>query len=454
MRRRQRQGASGSPRRQRLGQTRRPAAPGTPAGGAPGLAPGSAPQEATAAALEHKRGAALPGPPSPVAASRPRSSAPFPPPAPPPGALPEAPSAAVRRNDPDQALAQGRWVKWIGGASNQDLAAIEDLAGLYSLAGVHCLDVAADPAVVAAARRGMAWAEVRGAARPWLMVSLSDGSDPHFRKAWFDPGRCPPTCPRPCERVCPALAIPPLQSGRETPASGVLPERCYGCGRCLPACPHGLIEDQDQLLAPDAVAPLLQALRPDAIELHTRIGRDGAFAARLAQVRSAAIPLRRLAVSCGLEGEGGAAQDVEALAERFVDGFWNRFAQVRSAGFTPLWQLDGRPMSGDVGAGTARAAVALWTRVARRMPPGPLQLAGGTNDRTLPLVEALQPPWRGLVAGVAFGSVARARLQPLLVQAQQRGGRLLDQADLLPQACALASNLVAPWLGRRRIRRC
>ena len=43
-------------------------------------------------------------------------------------------------------------MKWIGGASNQDLAAIEDLAGLYSLAGVHCLDLAADPAVVAAAR--------------------------------------------------------------------------------------------------------------------------------------------------------------------------------------------------------------------------------------------------------------------------------------------------------------
>ena len=49
-------------------------------------------------------------------------------------------------------------MKWIGGASNQDLAAIVDVAGLYSLAGVHCLDRAAVPAVVAAARRGIAWA--------------------------------------------------------------------------------------------------------------------------------------------------------------------------------------------------------------------------------------------------------------------------------------------------------
>jgi len=361
-------------------------------------------------------------------------------------------------------------VKWIGGASNQDLAAIEDLAGLYGLAGVHCLDLAADPAVVAAARRGIAWAEARGAARPWLMVSLSDGADPHFRKAWFDPSRCPPDCPRPCERICPALAIPALgpaaeaisrfSGAQDAAASGVQEERCYGCGRCLPACPIGLIEERDQLLPAAAVAPLLAALRPDAIELHTRIGRAGAFAARLDQVRAAGIPLRRLAVSCGLEVEGAprpatAAGEAlalrpEALAEQLVDELWNRFAQLRAAGLAPIWQLDGRPMSGDVGAGTARSAVQLLLRVAPRLPPGPVQLAGGTNDRTLPLVEELALPWRAMVAGVAFGSVARARLQSLLVQAQQRGGRLLDQADLLPEAAAIAAALVRPWLLRRR----
>ena len=361
-------------------------------------------------------------------------------------------------------------MKWIGGASNQDLAAIEDLAGLYSLAGVHCLDLAADPAVVAAARRGIAWAEARGAARPWVMVSLSDGSDPHFRKAWFDSARCPLDCPRPCERVCPAQAIPALgheplaiskiSQAHAGAASGVLEERCYGCGRCLPACPLGLIEERDQLLPAAAVPPLLAALRPDAIELHTRIDRSGAFAARLAQVRAADLPLRRLAVSCGLEvegaapaagtGEGSATKHAAASAERLTDELWDRFAQVRAAGFAPLWQLDGRPMSGDVGAGTARAAVGLLRRVAGRLPPGPVQLAGGTNDRTLPLVETLERSERGMVAGVAFGSVARARLQDLLLRAQKRGGRLLDQADLLPEACGLAGDLVAPWLKRAR----
>ncbi|MEB3194456.1 MAG: LdpA C-terminal domain-containing domain [Cyanobacteriota bacterium] len=330
-------------------------------------------------------------------------------------------------------------MKWIGGASNQDLQAIEDLAGLYSLAGVHCLDLAADPAVVAAARRGVAWAAERGAPIPWLMISLSDGTDPHFRKAWFDPQRCPPDCSRPCTRVCPAVAI--------SERAGVVAERCYGCGRCLPACPLSLIEERQSFLEPSAVGPLLAALRPDAVEVHTQIGRGEAFAERLRQVRSAGVPLQRLAVSCGLESQRveGTAPSAATLAR----DLWHHFSLVRAAGLRPLWQLDGRPMSGDVGAGTAHAAVRLLRAVGPLAPPGPLQLAGGTNAHTLTLLEDL-PAGSPTVAGVAFGSVARQPLQGLLQEAQGRGQRLLDLPDLLTPALARARALVHPWARRRQ----
>ncbi len=331
---------------------------------------------------------------------------------------------------PEQSLAAGHWVKLICGASNQDLPAIEDLCGIYALAGVDCIDMAADRAVVAAARRGMAWAAERCARQPWLMVSLSDGADPHFRKAWFDPERCPPACPRPCQRVCPALAIG---------ASGaVLEQRCYGCGRCLPVCPLGLIEERDHQLAPEAVAPLLEELRPETVEIHTRPGRGQAFADRLLQVKASGLVLKRLAVSCGLEDLVGPGAP-GALA----DELWGRFIELRALGFRPLWQLDGRPMSGDLGAGSAHAAVRLLRELRAIAPPGPLQLAGGTNTSSLAQVH--RQGLRGAVAGVAFGGVARRLLQPLLLRAQERGTALLADRELVAEALQVARSLLDPW---------
>ena len=106
---------------------------------------------------------------------------------------------------PNAALQSGRWVKLICGAGNQDLVAIEDLCALYTAAGVHCIDIAADTGVAEAARRGINWALARGAQRPWLMVSLSDGADPHFRKASFDPSRCPSNWPQALSKGLPGL---------------------------------------------------------------------------------------------------------------------------------------------------------------------------------------------------------------------------------------------------------
>jgi hypothetical protein len=204
----------------------------------------------------------------------------------------------------------------------------------------------------------------------------------------------------------------------------------------LPACPYGLIQERDHRLGLAAVAELLISIRPDAIEIHTAPGHDEGFETLLQSLDQASLSLRRLAVSCGLEAHGMAAEELATT-------FWRRHSRLRCRGFSPLWQLDGRPMSGDVGAGTARSAVQLWRTMRSIAPPGPLQLAGGTNHHTLHHLNSDEQP-----AGIAFGGVARRLLLPLLKEAQLRGESLREWPEGLEQAVALARELVTPWMNR------
>ena len=104
-----------------------------------------------------------------------------------------------------EALRSHQWFKLICGASYQHLPSIRHLALIYTLAGADCIDMAPDPATIAAAREGIAAALELDpkAIAPLVMVSFNDGEDPHFRKAFFDPELCPSNCSRPCEKVCP-----------------------------------------------------------------------------------------------------------------------------------------------------------------------------------------------------------------------------------------------------------
>ncbi len=328
--------------------------------------------------------------------------------------------------DGDLALSKQTWVKLICGASNQDLPSITDLCAVYAAAGVNCIDVAADIAVVNAAEKGLDWAESEHGVRPWLMVSVSDGKDAHFRKAYFDPNKCPKDCSRPCEKVCPADAI--------HNEIGIIENQCYGCGRCLPTCPLGIIEEKDQYLNASEFGSLISKIRPDAVEIHTAPGRKRTFESAVKAIVESEVPLNRIAVSCGLEGHG---INEETLAQEL----WLRHACLRKYGQKPLWQLDGRPMSGDLGKGTGKFAISLWNKIRPIAPPGPLQLAGGTNAHTINYLPNDQRP-----EGIAFGGMARKLIQPFLIQAQEKNLKLIDWPDGWDPAIKKAKELINPWL--------
>lgn len=316
----------------------------------------------------------------------------------------------TEQHSPLQSLREGHWFKLICGASFQHLPAIRNLTLVYTLAGADCIDVAADPAVILAAQEAitvarqftdlrLAW--VSPAPRPWLMVSLNDGEDPHFRKAEFLPDRCPVDCARPCEAICPAEAID---------ATGVIGDRCYGCGRCLPICPLQHITARTYVSTPQAIAPLIGAAGIDAIEIHTQPGHFEGFRRLWAAISPHAQRLKVLAISCP-DGE-----DLIPYLQTLAD-------LIAPLPCPLIWQTDGRPMSGDIGIGTTKATVKLGQKVLQAGLPGYVQLAGGTNHhtvaklRSLNLLRSPQRPSTNSsrpIAGVAYGSYARTLLRPFL----------------------------------------
>ncbi len=325
---------------------------------------------------------------------------------------------------PLQSLRAGHWFKLICGASFQHLPAIRHLTLAYTLAGADCIDVAADPAIVATAREAIAVAHQLALAAqakgfgirhsPWLMVSLNDGEDPHFRKAEFNPATCPADCPRPCVPICPAEAI--VFNREPDRFSGVITDRCYGCGRCVPICPVQQVGTRAYVYAPAVIAPLIWAAGVDAIEIHTQVGHYSDFQRLWAALAPGVDRLKLVAISCPDHPD-------------LLDYLWALHDLITPLRPALLWQTDGRPMSGDIGDGATRACVKLGQKVLAAGLPGFVQLAGGTNRHTVAKLAtlglwrpAIEPAERGdrppsaHIAGIAYGSYARSLLAPILNQ--------------------------------------
>lgn len=353
-----------------------------------------------------------------------------------------------------RSLSRGTFVKLICGASNNDVALVRNLCFVYTLAGCDCIDVSLDEAVLIAANEGITAAMERSPTqeRPLVMVSVNDFDDPHFRKAQFDVRLCPADCPRPCERVCPAWAIPQADKRpAELSHRGVVTERCYGCGRCVPVCPLGLIETTSYTVEREAVCRVLAAGKAQALEIHTQPGSEPHFASLWEAVGEAVLThAALLAVSF---------PDSGADTVPFVEGLQGilsshpRFGDFRGR---QIWQTDGRPMSGDIGRGTARAACEMGRRVLDgasrdgRFSVGGgqqyVQLAGGTNDYSLVLAKELDLLGRPGFGGFAFGGFARKTIGKRLLDLEEQfpGARLESHPEVLESCLDFAHKLVSP----------
>ena len=320
-----------------------------------------------------------------------------------------------------------KWIKLICGASNEDIVAIEDLCAIYTAAGVNYIDVAAEVSIVHAAKKGIEWAKKVSKNSPGLMISISDGDDIHFRKAKFDPLQCPPNCPRPCEKVCPTSAID---------NSGIKENKCYGCGRCLNSCPLNLISDYEYNLSKDDLASTLQKIKPDAVEIHTDINRIDSFRKVVNTLKNSETKLKNISTSCGLNQLVQKSHEPEDL----LKALWERYEILNELKIPLIWQLDGRPMSGDLAPATSRDTVNLFEKIGSDLPPGLIQLAGGTNEKTYEFLNS-----NNLPDGIAFGSAARKIMQPFIEFAHKNNKRIYEYPERMSLAIKKAEKFLEPW---------
>ena len=258
-------------------------------------------------------------------------------------------------------------------------------------------------------------------------MSINDGEDPHFRKAYFNPNQCLSNCHRPCESICPADAIQFNQLNQ-----GIIEDLCYGCGRCLPICPINIIDTKSKIISTREVLQWLDILPLDAIEIHTQEEHFEHFCDVWQVVQPNLSKLKLIAISC-------------PYTPTVTDYLTQIYQHIHPVNIPLIWQTDGRPMSGDIGSGTTHLTIKYAQKVKELNMQGFIQLAGGTNEYTVAKLHSLNliP---STVSGVAYGSKGRKLIADTLHQLESISdhNQLESYPDLLWQGIKQVRELVAP----------
>lgn len=282
----------------------------------------------------------------------------------------------------EQALQERRFFKLICGASYRNTSFVATLARIFAEAGAHVIDVGARPELVAAARAGIAQAQLPTAGLPLIMVSVGINQDLHFLRVEKDFSRCDGHGF--CVNACPHEVFV---------GSEIRLENCLGCDHCVIACPTKALS----LVARDPLHEVQGLLRDcfaagaTALEVHTGDGSLPELQDLLAQLAPLREQIELLAFSLGAHGQSLPEIAQLALTIRAL------------AGPDILIQADGKPISGRKGEKSTLPCLELAETLFAQGLDAYVQVSGGTNDLTGALARRRQSG----IHGVGMGSFAR-----------------------------------------------
>ncbi|KAK9991729.1 hypothetical protein SO802_026714 [Lithocarpus litseifolius] len=212
---------------------------------------------------------------------------------------------------------------------------------------VDCIDCAAVAAVVSVVNDGIKSArDIVGLRRPWSLIwrivhLTVQGHARLFVLLSLNEGNCT------------LKVLNGTDASRFLKGGVISTERCYGSGHCFPVCPYSNIRVVTYIRDTTATADLIKRNGIDAVEIHTS-GRQTALFERLWDGLGDSIAhLRLICVSLANVGDStlSSMNTMYSIVEPNLPCF-------------NLWQLDGHPMSGDIGLGATRESTAFAVRLA------------------------------------------------------------------------------------------
>lgn len=318
-------------------------------------------------------------------------------------------------------LRERDFVKIICAAGTEDPLIVKNIALIYTLAGADCIDMAANPSIVKAARAGVELAKSLAlkfgkgeASEPILCISFGVKGDQHVRKARvteIGKGLVALT------KVCPTNAIVGGTNGEPV---RVIEPLCIGAGKCALVKP-GAIEFYTPERNLREILPLCKAEGAAMFELHANAGTDEEVVEDW-QLMNEVNPGGYLSMCIGRSYKS----NKEIL---------ERVEKIRAiSGQRTIIQADGNPMTGESDSmNCGLQAVAMGDIIRKMRNPPFVLLSGGTNAKSVELAK-----FSGvLLNGISFGSYARKIVYKYITMAGLEG-----KEEELREAVGLASEFV------------